>query len=863
MTHWEDMQNARRQFIEAMRKRGLVLGPHEDLIADGHIHRCDVADKPGSHGKGDGSYCFFENGSIPAGWFLNWTDGRKPESWHYQGGRRITTSERNALARLAKQKRKEFAEHRRKINMAARKKAVRLWRDAEPAPDDHPYCRRKKVKPHGLRMLNAGDQPLLVPMYDEQGKLQNLHFIHANRNKHPNKHGLKDGKVADAHYWIATPKQADNANTICICEGWSTGESIYQATGYAVIIAFGSNLLPVAEWVRTRYPEARLIICADDDWKTTDNEGRPINPGIAAAKKAADAVGGFVAVPKFGADRRERETDFNDMMIAAGSDAVQRVIDDAAATSNIEVVAGVSDDQRPKHKRPVIEVAGGQIARIVDDIQAALLAARMRIFVRGDMLVVPVTVERAAAHNRTTLVTVFKALTEPKLAYMLNKHAAEFVHYDGRSNKLVSIDPPAKATNALLALGQWQFPEVLGIVSAPTLRPDGSILSKFGYDPATKLWCNSKVNLPAIPNRPTRAQAEAALQMLKKLLEEFPFVSEVNRAVALAAISTAVLRGGFDRAPLFAVLAHEIGTGKSYLVNVIATIVTGRDCPVITGSKSSEEMEKRLGALLLEGTTLTSLDNLSRDIEGDLLSQIITQDFIKTRVLGKSEMPECVWSGTLFATGNNVRVAGDMVRRTMVCRLDAGVERPEQRKFKFDAKQRALQKRGEIIAAVLTIVRAYLAAGRPQAKEATPLAGFERWSKLVREPLRWLGEQDPVNCMEQARVLDPERAAARELIGYWKQRFGIDAVITAAKLAEKANTPGSSRPDRYRYPQLRALLVAQAGSRSGDRIDVSRLGLWLQRIHGRVFDGFRIERQETRKGQANNYVLKAIKPGRQ
>ena len=68
-----------------------------------------------------------------------------------------------------------------------------------------------------------------------------------------------------------------------------------------------------------------------------------------------------------------------------------------------------------------------------------------------------------------------------------------------------------------------------------------------------------------------------------------------------------------------AILAHDSGTGKSYLVDLIAVLVTGRPCPVITGSKSSEEMEKRLSSLLLEGSLMNSLDNLSHDIEGDLL----------------------------------------------------------------------------------------------------------------------------------------------------------------------------------------------------------------------------------------------------
>ena len=95
-----------------------------------------------------------------------------------------------------------------------------------------------------------------------------------------------------------------------------------------------------------------------------------------------------------------------------------------------------------------------------------------------------------------------------------------------------------------------------------------------------------------------------------------------------------------------------------------------------------------------------------------------------------------------------------MVRRTLVCQLDAKLERPELRSFKFNPIERVLEKPGTYIAAAITIARAYMAAGRPKAT-TVPLVGFDGWSKVVREPLIWLGEQDPVSSMEAARAADP------------------------------------------------------------------------------------------------------------
>ncbi len=147
-----------------------------------------------------------------------------------------------------------------------------------------------------------------------------------------------------------------------------------------------------------------------------------------------------------------------------------------------------------------------------------------------------------------------------------------------------------------------------------TPRPDGSILRAPGYDPKTRLWVNSTVKLPAIPDKPTRKDAKRALDWLWDLLFDFPFVSEVDVSVALAAVMTVVTRGAYDLCPCFIVGAHEAGTGKSYSVDTISNIGTGRDRPVITASPSKEEMEKRLGLDPDGGLHLLSLSITSRTI---------------------------------------------------------------------------------------------------------------------------------------------------------------------------------------------------------------------------------------------------------
>jgi hypothetical protein len=240
--------------------------------------------------------------------------------------------------------------------------------------------------------------------------------------------------------------------------------------------------------------------------------------------------------------------------------------------------------QNPNRQRnlPIIKIADGQIARMVDEAQNALIKGQLPIFVRGGRVVEPISVEREAADGSRTMTTIFAPLAEDKVIYSLNKEAARFMRYDARHKDWIETNPPPKVAAMLLALRQWQFTEVIGIVGAPTLRPDGSILSACGYDAATRLWCDGELELPAIPDKPTLKDAAAALRLYKEVLRGFPFVSETDLAVALAAMLTIVLRGAFPLSPMFLIVAHDVGNGKSYLVDLFANLVTGRACPVIT-----------------------------------------------------------------------------------------------------------------------------------------------------------------------------------------------------------------------------------------------------------------------------------------
>jgi hypothetical protein len=375
-----------------------------------------------------------------------------------------------------------------------------------------------------------------------------------------------------------------------------------------------------------------------------------------------------------------------------------------------------------------------------------------------------------------------------------------------------------------------------------------------GYDARSELYLLPRgLQLPPIPERPDREQALAALKLLTEdLFSEFSFRDKTrDRAVALSGLLTAQVRGALPTAPVHLIVADTPGTGKSYLVDVIAMVTTGRLCPVITAGKSADETEKRIGSVLLSGMSIVSLDNCVHDLGGELLCQLSERPIIKVRILGRSEMPECESRTTVFATGNNIAFRGDMVRRGLVCHLETLLERPELREFRKDALDQAYAHRGDYVAAVLTIIRAYLAAGAP--KVCPPIGSYAAWSTMVRSPLIWLGETDPVASMDTIRAEDPELADIREFFELWlAYGLDLDTPYTTSRIIEIACAPPA--PNDFNPPLFRELLLRVAGEKEG--VSARRLGMWLRKISGRVVGGYRLAKGRLNAARAAFWLTK-------
>jgi putative DNA primase/helicase len=324
------------------------------------------------------------------------------------------------------------------------------------------------------------------------------------------------------------------------------------------------------------------------------------------------------------------------------------------------------------------------------------------------------------------------------------------------------------------------------------------------------------------------------LKLLVDLLSEFSFKRsggghemQLNRSVTLSGLLTALVRGSLPTAPTHLIRAHMPGTGKSYLVDIFAMVATGRLCPVITASKSTEETEKRLDAIIKSGIAMFSLDNCTHDLAGERLCQISERPVVKIRILGHSETPDCDVHTAIYATGNNIGLKGDMVRRGLVCNLESLDERPELRRFNRNALRTAGANRSTYVAAALTVMRAYLAAGAPEV--CGPFGSYEDWSRMVRSPLIWLGEPDPVASVDTSQAEDPELAELREWFILWLAEFRLSEPYPAARFAEEA----AAAPIGFNTNPFKEFLLRVAAGRNGE-VSTKRLGEWLARNCGRV-----------------------------
>jgi putative DNA primase/helicase len=487
--------------------------------------------------------------------------------------------------------------------------------------------------------------------------------------------------------------------------------------------------------------------------------------------------------------------------------------------------------------RPTITLRPGECPEAVDAAEEILVAHAepLRVFQRAGEIVRVITLpesRQGGGLSRPAGTVLLAPLGAVALTETLDRLVVwqKFKAKNGGIEP-VRVDCPDRIAAAYLSrLGSWRLSVLTGIVSAPILRPDGSVLCRAGYDSATGLFLTE--DWPELNGKPSVEDAQKALDVVLEPYSEFPFVAAEDKSVLAAAILSALQRRLLATAPLFGFTAPTQRTGKSLLAECVAITATGRPAPAMAVSGDREEIRKAVLAALLEGHSIVNLDNIEHPLGSPHLSRAITQIEYSDRILGASKLLRLPTSLTWMVTGNNLAFRGDLAVRALLCRQDAKLERPEERKFKIpDLKVYVADHRCELVAAALTILRAYVVAGRPD-QTLRPWGGFDDWTAVIRAPLVWLGVADPCATRQHVIEDDPDREQAAALITAWHSVFGGEAVQTAHVIERAASSPELTS----------ALLAVAADKKEGTRIDPRRVSWWCRGWRDRVVDGLSLVR---------------------
>lgn len=272
------LETMRDAMLKAMRGAGLGPDKELDLRDDGRLTRYRVeGDKSGSRN----GWAVLHSQPLWSGAFGSWKTGES-HAWREAITKPLTPAEQAEQDQRIKAMHLAREAEQVAVHTSAAGRAAKLWELSRPATNTHPYLQRKRVPAIGIRALR---DMLVIPARDVAGMLHTLQFISPDGSKR----FLSGGRIRGCYYAMGRP-----AGALLLAEGLATASTLHLATGAAVAVCFNcGNLEPVARALRGKFPELRLVICADDDRET------PGNPGVTHATAAARAVGGFLAVPKF------------------------------------------------------------------------------------------------------------------------------------------------------------------------------------------------------------------------------------------------------------------------------------------------------------------------------------------------------------------------------------------------------------------------------------------------------------------------------------------------------------------------------------------------------------------------------------
>ncbi|MBP6965074.1 MAG: hypothetical protein KBC96_11775 [Armatimonadetes bacterium] len=411
----------------------------------------------------------------------------------------------------------------------------------------------------------------------------------------------------------------------------------------------------------------------------------------------------------------------------------------------------------------------------------------------------------------------------------------------GRRNAL----PHKSLASYILSEANWPFPALEAITRSPTVRPDGSIAQLPGYDPVTKLFYQQASGsvVPNVAENPTPAERSSAIALIDELLHDFPFDCQASKANAIALLLSPILQPAIaDLIPLALIDAPAAGTGKSLLA-LVAGIISSGAIPDFTGAPTKEdEWPKKITAILSAGPSLVVIDNVKCTLKSGDLARLLTSRTWKERIFGKNtETVVLPNRATWIATGNNIQLGGDIPRRCVWIRIDAGVAKPHERDSFLHPclEQWVTENRGRLLSALLTLCRSWYAAGRPE-YPTRAFGSFGEWTRTVGGVLAHAGIKGFLQNRDQLwEQSDTESTEWEAFLANWLDVYGSQP-ITPKELVSDIE---AERPVAESVP----VSIADAVHGKGDRW--SRIGYQFKARLGRRYGprGLRLEKGPQRR----------------
>lgn len=389
---------------------------------------------------------------------------------------------------------------------------------------------------------------------------------------------------------------------------------------------------------------------------------------------------------------------------------------------------------------PVITWQGEERLRdVTEDAISALLQKNNPpyIFVRSGKLV------RIRTDGETGQ-PIIEEMSESVLKHRLER-CANFIKYVPKKRvkgeavqfEEKPIVPPKDVILDIMAADCLPFPPLQGVITTPIIRLDNKLIASPGYDDENLTYYHPLpgFTMPGIPDEPTVLDNRRAVELLEEIIIDFPFVEDGgSRTNAIAAMFTAVLRPMINGPVPFALFDKpQRGTGASLLAECINIIATGREAAMFTAPVKDEEWKKNITSQVRSGKLIVTVDNIEGKLYAPSLASVLTSTIWQDRLLGQNEIVTLPHRIFWIGTGNNIQLGGDLPRRCFWIRMDANEAQPWKRSgFKHpNIKEWVMEKRGDIVAAILTLARSWILAGRPAPDDLPKLGGFEAWVEVI------------------------------------------------------------------------------------------------------------------------------------